>query len=71
MEVPPLTILPGEGGKEEEVYPGRRSPGGVGGEKGDRSVGGEGMASEGHQLSLSSVSFMLSFNVSLVIWTSA
>ena len=66
MEVPPLTILPGEGGKEEEVYPGRRSPGGVGGEKGDRTVGG-GMASEGHQLSLSSVSFMLSFTVSLGI----
>ena len=40
MEVPPLTIAPGEGGKEEEVYPGRRSPGGVGGEKGDRTVGG-------------------------------
>ena len=40
MEVPPLTILPGEDGKEEEVYPGRRSPGGVGGEKGDRTVGG-------------------------------
>ena len=41
-------------------------------ERGGTGVwGGEGMASEGHQLSLSSVSFMLSFNVSLVIWTSA
>ena len=40
MEVPPLTILPREGGKDEEVYPGRRSPGGVGGEKGDRTERG-------------------------------